>query len=259
MYEQTEYTKSFKNHFESLSMIYGSYNVFEDFLEMFINGFSFNFKKEPDLIVWREKYKLEERHKFGFMIQDFVKIQEEAILKRDWYDFLGLFYEEMSMSKQKGFAQYFTPEHICDFIVQILNPENETLAEPALGSGRFVLAAATKEGKPLRFAYGADLDFTCVKMATINFFLHGIHGVVECLNSLTLKDFRGGFIINSGNYPNIIWEKDRRVIQQYMRMNTKTKSNTHEEIKTNKQEVAILPKEKEKVKYKEGKQLKLFF
>lgn len=139
------YKKDFEKAFDKLAYRHGHFQVFENFLDCAINGFCFNYSPDTMESV-RKRYTQDERYIFGELIKLWIFISKEEI-KTDncWFDFFGNFYESNSMSKQKGFAQYFTPETICKFMVEILAPnERESIAEPACGSGRFNLAAHAK-------------------------------------------------------------------------------------------------------------------
>lgn len=69
-------------------------------------------------------------------------LQRTYLLKSD-VDVLGAAFEVMinpSMKGDKG--QYFTPRHVVDLCVEILNPkENESVLDPACGSGGFLVGA----------------------------------------------------------------------------------------------------------------------
>lgn len=209
--------KTFTKTFEKLAYKHGYFQVFENFLDCAINSFSFEYS--PDTMEnIRKRYNLEERQIFGELILLWIQCQNEEI-KTDncWFDFFGHFYEENAMSKQKGFAQYFTPPTICDFMVQIVDPfGTKTIAEPACGSGRFNIA--THAQNPKLFHVGNDLDFTCVKMAALNFMIHGIKGVVTCEDSLNQpgKTFRSAFIVNDTIAPSLHYTEDYIFTKNYI-------------------------------------------
>lgn len=174
------------------------------------------------------KYKQEHRYKFGEMIQIWIKIMDKRIVaENSWYDFFGHYYERLSMTKQKGFAQYFTPDDICNFMVQILSPENrETLNEPTCGSGRFNLAAHSFNNKIFHVAN--DLDYTCAMMAACNFMVHGIKGVVTCEDGLWPgKNWRGAFIVNHAMAPCLEYVADRELVEKYIWEQTTSELNQY--------------------------------
>ena len=69
-------------------------------------------------------------------------LQKVYLLKSD-ADILGSAFEIMINPNMKGDkGQYFTPRHVIRMCVEILNPlQNETIFDPACGSGGFLVAA----------------------------------------------------------------------------------------------------------------------
>jgi type I restriction enzyme M protein len=60
------------------------------------------------------------------------------------FDIFGRAYEYLlqQFGQNKEFAEYFTPRHIVDRMVQIIDPENgETVYDPACGTGGFIVRA----------------------------------------------------------------------------------------------------------------------
>ncbi len=150
--------KVFNDIFQSLSRRHGYYYVFEDFLDLYLNAWCFNYQFNRELI--QSRYKLEERQQFTLMMYEVIKILDKEIQSdSDWYDFFGTFYESAALSKQKGFAQFFTPAPICTFMAQIVAPNNnETFSDPCCGSGRFSLASNSVSLGGFHFL--VDLDVT---------------------------------------------------------------------------------------------------
>jgi type I restriction-modification system DNA methylase subunit len=89
--------------------------------------------------------------------------------------------------------QYWTPEHVCTMISSMMIGDNlrdnQTIYDPACGSGRMLLAAA----KVNRFAlfYGADIDGICCKMALINMLLNSLKGEIAHMNTLSNEFYKG--------------------------------------------------------------------
>jgi type I restriction enzyme M protein len=215
--------RAFDDVFNSLSRKNGYYNVWEDFLTLYINSWSLNFEFERELI--QKRYTLEERQKFTVLIMEVLKVLQQKISSdKCWYDFFGSFYEQVSLTKEKGFAQYFTPPTICTLMAQLLgDKDKKNLNDPACGSARMSLAA--NSANLGMFHALIDIDYTCAKMAALNLMLHGIKGIVICDDGLFPgNSFRGAFIINSElNYtgvPHIIFEKDVAKAYHYIRINT---------------------------------------
>ena len=71
-------------------------------------------------------------------------------------------------------------------LVQGQEPQN--ISDPACGSGR-TLIAFDRNCPPgtMNFYVGVDVDPRCVRIAAINFFFHGMRGVLICGNSLSLE------------------------------------------------------------------------
>lgn len=135
-------------------------------------------------------------------------------------DALGYFY--MSEIATGNLGQFFTPIEICDLMASLTigDIDNEdlehrkTVCDPACGSGTMLLSAA-KKSKRLLF-YGADLDYTCCKMAAINLLINGLEGEISHMDTLSLK-FHGAFRIGRttlGNIPAYKWftDKDESVL-----------------------------------------------
>lgn len=233
--------KPFLNVFEPITRTHGYYYVWDDFLDLFINGFCFNHNINLELI--RKKYSQEEQYSFGKMIQEVLFLMEKKIKDdKSWFDFFGAYYEMASLSKQKGFAQFFTPAEVCDLMAQIAMPKGkENISDPCCGSARLSLAA-NKINLGM-FHFLVDLDYTCAKMAALNLMLHGIKGIVICDNSLATpgKEFRGAFKINDRlnvtGVPQIEYIGTAKEAYNYVRFNTWSLEDfTANKIKIEKQE-----------------------
>ena len=61
------------------------------------------------------------------------------------------------------------------------------------GSARLLLAAHKLDPKAI--CIGQDLDLVSVKMAALNFYIHGVRGSVLHMNSIT-NEFFGGYKVN---------------------------------------------------------------
>ena len=108
-------------------------------------------------------------------------------------DILGDIFEGAITFGENG--QFFTPEHICTLMAQItMNPEAKAVSDPAVGSGRNLLAAA--EINPHAEFYGQDVDLRCVRMTAINLALRNLYGWVIWGDSLKNEKhliYRTGF------------------------------------------------------------------
>ena len=125
----------------------------------------------------------------------------------DWYmmegDFKGAIYESIleknGQDKKSGAGQYFTPRALIKAIVDVTNPKiTETVADPACGTGGFLLAAfehmkpQSKEISKQNFLrnnafFGADNTPLVVTLASMNLYLHDIgtaKSPIVCQDSL---------------------------------------------------------------------------
>ncbi|GAA4277504.1 N-6 DNA methylase [Aquimarina mytili] len=214
-----EELKNFIKLFDSISYRHSYYKVFDDFLDLFINGWSFNHK--IDLPGIRKIYSQEERNTFGKLIYETIHILNSQIKEdTDFYDVFGTFYELNSLTN-KHFAQFFTPLPICRFMAQILEPQStELFSDPCCGSARFSLAAnSVNIGM---FHSLVDIDYTCAKMSALNLLLHGIDGIVICDDGLFPgRNFKGAFIVNRSlryeKIPRIEYVEDVHLAYNYVR------------------------------------------
>ena len=118
----------------------------------------------------------------------------EMVAGEDWYmmegDLKGAIYESIleknGQDKKSGAGQYFTPRALIQAIVEVVDPKiNETVADPACGTGGFLLAAydhmkgQSKDIEKQKFLknnalFGADNTALVVTLASMNLYLHDI-------------------------------------------------------------------------------------
>lgn len=127
-------------------------------------------------------------------LSDFAKML--GLLQLNTYqapysDLLGQFFTEHITQGHNG--QFFTPTAVCQAMVKMHGEpgtiEKRTVADPACGSGRLLLAFA--EANPNNTFYAADNNNSCAKMSTLNFFLNGLKGEVAWMNTLTMQWYGG--------------------------------------------------------------------
>lgn len=120
-------------------------------------------------------------------------------LKGDAYE--GLL-EKNARDTKSGAGQYFTPRALIDAIVQCIDPQlGEVIADPACGTGGFLLAAHKhiRDGNPeidarasehlrTRAMRGVELVEEVARLATMNLLLHGIGGDEERELPIACKD-----------------------------------------------------------------------
>ncbi len=118
----------------------------------------------------------------------------EMVEGENWYmmegDFKGVIYEAIleknGQDKKSAAGQYFTPRSLIQAMVEVTNPQiTETVADPACGTGGFLLAAyehmktQSKEIEKQKFLknsalFGADNTSLVVTLASMNLYLHDI-------------------------------------------------------------------------------------
>lgn len=225
---QTPELKPFGKTFDFLSRKYGAHDIFDQFLDLFINGFCFDYKINLEAI--QNKYSKEERLMFGELIQQCIIAYDKNISKTSMsFDFFGTFFEERGLTNARA-GQFFTPIHICKFMAEILSPQSgELFSDPCCGSGRFSICAnAVNLGM---FHFLVDIDYRCAKMAALNLMLHGINGIVICDNGLFPgNSFCGAFIVNRNlnieRIPRIEFIDNVNVAYNYVRTKCGIKKST---------------------------------
>lgn len=118
----------------------------------------------------------------------------QMVSSENWYmldgDLKGAIYESIleknGKDKKSGAGQYFTPRALIKAMVDVVDPKiGETVADPACGTGGFLLAAyehmkpQSKELPKLDFLkkhtfFGADNTPLVVTLASMNLYLHDI-------------------------------------------------------------------------------------
>lgn len=205
----SELLKYFNSLFDHIALRHSYYNAFDNFLDSCINAFCFNYDK---LLMERicKTYHQDERYMFGEMLRIWIFIMNKKVQSDNtFHDFFGNFYEHNAMSKQQGFAQYFTPEPVCQLMVSLVNlsEDSKYVYEPTCGSGRLNLAMHANNNRLIHYAN--DIDLTCAKMTTLNFLIHGVKGFVTCDDGLIIKNaFKGAFLINYQTAPYIEYISD---------------------------------------------------
>ena len=132
----------------------------------------------------------------------------DMVSSENWYmmegDFKGAIYESIleknGQDKKSGAGQYFTPRALIKAMVDVVDPKiTETVADPACGTGGFLLAAfehmkpQSREIEKQLFLknnafFGADNTSLVVTLASMNLYLHDIgttKSPIVCQDSLT--------------------------------------------------------------------------
>lgn len=111
----------------------------------------------------------------------------EADVKGDLYE--GLL-ERNAQDVKSGAGQYFTPRPLIDALVEVMQPRiGQTIADPACGTGGFLLAAYSYLASPERLPTysqdqecflrertisGIDIVPSVVRLCAMNLYLHGL-------------------------------------------------------------------------------------
>lgn len=100
--------------------------------------------------------------------------------------FLGKF----ALAEGQGGGEFFTPSTVVRYMVEVLNPTEGEIFDPACGSGgMFVqtahyIATHREKGKELNLrAYGVEKTGATVKLAKMNLALHNVRGTITEANS----------------------------------------------------------------------------
>lgn len=131
----------------------------------------------------------------------------QMVGNENWYmmegDFKGAIYESIleknGQDKKSAAGQYFTPRALIKAMVDVIDPKiNETIADPACGTGGFLLAAfdhmkpQSRDLSKQNFLknnalFGADNTALVVTLASMNLYLHDIgteKSPIVCQDSL---------------------------------------------------------------------------
>ena len=192
-------TDEFEKIFEKLAKTDDPNVIFTNWLDYVIDQNLFTVKKrELD-------FKGHEQEYFE-MFSAWANLQNEYLESNPdkyWYDYLGQFYEDIIQSKFRAGSrgQFFTPAHVCDVMAELTtcgkpkeHYDGKVFNDCAGGSGRLLLAA--KKFAPNAIFVLCDLDSVAVKMAVLNFFIHGMRGAAICKNTLTGEFFEAYRINN---------------------------------------------------------------
>ena len=182
----------FEKTFDKLTNQHDPNTIFNEFLDYSIDINLFTTINQNLDFKGREKYYFE-------MFTEWIKITNDALnnpsnhinsSKNGWYDYLGIFYENIVQTKYKAGArgQFFTPADVCQLMTELTidrekDYSNNFVNDCCCGSGRFLLAGHSL--MPNGIMIGADLDEVACKMSVLNFYSHGVRGSILHQNTLT--------------------------------------------------------------------------
>ena len=120
---------------------------------------------------------------------------------KPYYDYLGVFYEDIIQSKYKAGdrGQFFTPQEVSKLISGInITSDGGMINDCACGSGRLLLDA--RANNPTAILIGQDLDPVACKMAVLNLYVSGARGSIIRQDTLTLEFFEAYRVNNYLGY-----------------------------------------------------------
>lgn len=126
------------------------------------------------------------------LYQEWIKIVSDELenTNKYYYDYLGVFYEDVIQSKYKAGTngQFFTPQCVSKLMAKtLMTNDGGVINDCACGSGRLLLDAHSEN--PSAILIGQDLDPVACKMAVLNFYISGVRGSVIHMNTLTLEHY----------------------------------------------------------------------
>ena len=173
----------FEKHFEKLAKTDDASTLWINWLDWVI---------DQNLIINHDrKLNFKGNEKMYFKLyQDWIKIVSDELEKGDkhYYDYLGVFYEDVIQSKYKAGTngQFFTPQDVSKLMARITVDESidkPVINDCACGSGRLLLDAHSFNQNAVLI--GQDLDPVACKMAVLNFYISGVTGSILHQNTLT--------------------------------------------------------------------------
>lgn len=173
-------------------------------------------KTRPDIFLQKSDIEISDNALFRIL----KKLENTSLLNTK-LEIIDSAFEYLLPKKAKGNrGQYFTPRHIIDLIIEILEPKiNDKILDPACGSGGFLLHSAlfVKSDKNL---YGIDFDKQMQRVAKIMMLMTGF-GSIKIVNSDALK--LSDEISIKENYFDVIMTnppfggevKDQKILENY--------------------------------------------
>lgn len=151
------------------------------------------------------------------------------------HDIFGEVYEyflgEFALAEGQGGGEFYTPRSVVRYMVEVLQPSEGKILDPACGSGGMFVqvanyAQAHKEkngGTPLNLrAYGVERTGETVKLAKMNLFLNNIRGEITEANSYYADPYNsvGNFDYVLANPPFNVDNVELDLVKDQERFNT---------------------------------------
>ncbi len=151
-----------------------------------------------DTLPQDEYFRLVRKPEFRIIPKQLLKNFAD-IPKNATGDMFGQIYEyflgEFAMAEGQGGGEFFTPRSVVRLMVQIIEPHNGTVFDPACGSGGMFVQSAqfiesrasarpasAKEGASL-YVYGQEKTLETVKLAKMNIAVNGLRGDIRQANT----------------------------------------------------------------------------
>lgn len=128
------------------------------------------------------------------------------------HDIFGEVYEyflgEFALAEGQGGGEFYTPRSVVRYMVEVLQPSEGKILDPACGSGGMFVQVANyaqahekkNGGMPLNLrAYGVERTGETVKLAKMNLFLNNIRGEITEANSYYADPYN-----SSGNFDYVL-------------------------------------------------------
>ena len=163
------------------------------------------------------------------LLRNFKDIPENVEL-----DIFGEIYEyflgKFALAEGQGGGEFFTPSSVVKYMVEVLNPKEGKILDPACGSGGMFVQTAhyiqrhKNKGKDINLrAYGVEKTQQTVKLAKMNLVLNNVRGEIINANSYYSDpyDSYGGFDYVMANPPfnvnDVVLEKvkDQKRFKEY--------------------------------------------
>lgn len=165
------------------------------------------------------------------LLQNFADIPDDAD-----GDLFGQIYEyflsNFALAEGQGGGEFFTPRSVVRLMVEMIEPHNGTVFDPACGSGgMFVQSAAFVEAhRSAQEQHAADALFVCgqektqetVKLAKMNLVVNGLRGEIKQANTYTEDPFNsfGHFDYVLANPPFNVDDVNFKKVENDKRFNT---------------------------------------
>jgi len=132
------------------------------------------------------------------LLKNFADIPKDAT-----GDMFGQIYEyflgEFALAEGQDGGEFFTPRSVVRLMVEIIEPHNGTVFDPACGSGgmfvqsaKFIEERKSKKEDTNLFVYGQEKTLETVKLAKMNIAVNGLRGEIKQANTY-YEDVFGSF------------------------------------------------------------------